>query len=55
MVHKITDIMGVTSSESVELATYHLQDIAHTWFKQWNGDKGAKAGPIKWKDLLMPS
>ncbi|KAF3619313.1 hypothetical protein FXO38_32991 [Capsicum annuum] len=32
-VWKVTDIMGVTSSKSAELAAYQLQDIAHTWFK----------------------
>ena len=33
MVQKVMDIMGVTSSASVELAAYQLQDISRTWFK----------------------
>lgn len=33
MVQKVIDIMGVTSSECAELATYQLQDVTHTWFK----------------------
>ena len=33
-VQKVIDIMGVTSIESVELATYQLQDVAHDWYKQ---------------------
>lgn len=41
----------MTSSESAELATYQLQDVAHTWFKQWEVDRGVDAGPIKWKEL----
>lgn len=43
------DIMGVTTSESAELATYQLQDIAHMWFKQWKVYKGTDIGPIKWE------
>ena len=34
-VQKVIDIMGVTSSESTELAAYQLQYVVHTWFKQW--------------------
>ena len=32
-VQKVIDIMGVTSIESVELAAYQLQDVAHDWYK----------------------
>ena len=32
-VQKVIDIMGVTSVQSVELATYQLQDVAYTWYK----------------------
>ena len=43
--------MGVTSSESAELATYQLQDVEHTWFKQWKVDRGTDAEPIEWKEF----
>ncbi|KAF3648597.1 putative CBL-interacting serine/threonine-protein kinase 3-like isoform 1 [Capsicum annuum] len=39
MVQKVTDFMGVTSTESAELAAYKLQDIARTWCKQWKDDR----------------
>ena len=32
-VQKVIDIMGVTSIESTNLATYQLQDVAHYWYK----------------------
>ena len=32
--------MGVTSSESADLATYQLQDVDYTWFKKWKVDRG---------------
>ena len=43
--------MGLTFSESAELATYQLQDIDHTWFKQWKVDRGIDAEPIEWEEF----
>ncbi|KAF3660182.1 hypothetical protein FXO37_13625 [Capsicum annuum] len=51
MVQKVTDTMGVHSSESTKLATYQLQDVAHTWFKKWKADRAADTGPIEWKEF----
>ena len=31
---KVTDIMGVTAVESIEIVAYELQDVAHTLFKK---------------------
>lgn len=45
----VTNIMGVTASESADLAAYKLQDVAHTWFKQWKIDTSVDAGPVKWE------
>ena len=51
MVHNMTDIMGVTSSEIEDLDTYQLHDITHTWYKQWKGDRGIDIGLIEWKEF----
>ena len=32
-VPKVIDIMGVTSIESAELASYQLQDVDYDWYK----------------------
>ncbi|KAF3658963.1 60S ribosomal protein L7a [Capsicum annuum] len=48
-VQKVTDIIGVTVIESVELVAYQLQDVAHSWFKQWKAKKVADVGPIEWE------
>ena len=48
-VQKVTDIMGVTSSEGAELATYQLQDVAHTWFKKWKLERADDAGSVGWE------
>ena len=45
--------MGLTYSVSVELKTYQLQDVAHTWFKQWEVDRGADAEPIEWEEFAI--
>lgn len=47
MVQKVIDIIGITLSESTELAVYHLQDIAYTWFKQWKEGRSVVAGPLE--------
>ena len=50
-VQKVTNIMGVTFYESAKLATYQLQDIAHTQFKEWKVDRGTYAEPIEQKEF----
>ena len=34
-VYKIVHIMGVRSTEKVELASYQLINVAQFWFTQW--------------------
>ena len=51
-VQKVTDIMGVTSSENAELAAYQLQDMAHTWFKQWKSERSDDVGLIEWDEFV---
>ena len=45
--------MGVTSVHSTELAAYQLQDVAHTWYKQWKFERVDDAGPIEWEEFVM--
>lgn len=51
MVQKVTNFMGVTYSESAELAVYQLHDLAHTWFKQLKRDRSTDAGPIELEEF----
>ncbi|KAF3671894.1 hypothetical protein FXO37_07780 [Capsicum annuum] len=51
-VQKVIDKMGVTSSQSDELAAYQLQDVAHTWYKQWLAERLEDPGPVEWKEFV---
>lgn len=52
IVQKVMGIMGVSSRESVDLASYQLQAVGHNWFKQWKKDNGVEAGPIVWNEFV---
>ena len=43
---KIIEVMQVTWNDRVELASYHLKDVAHMWYTQWKENRGANATPI---------
>ena len=45
--------MGVTFVQSVELAAYQLQYVAHTWYKEWKYEKIDDEGPIEWEEFVM--
>ena len=51
-VQKVINIMGVTSIESDDLATYQLQDVDHDWYKQWKSERLEDAGPIEWQEFV---
>ena len=53
MVQKFTDAIGLTSSQSAELVVCQLQDVAHTWYKQWKVDRGVDAGPVEWEEFAI--
>ncbi|KAH0679031.1 hypothetical protein KY284_020116 [Solanum tuberosum] len=44
----IFDMMHMTDTERVELATYQLNDVARTWFDQWKGNRADDAPPASW-------
>jgi len=48
-VKKIFGMMQVTVNDMVELASYHLKDVAHIWFTQWKDNNSADAAPVTWE------
>jgi len=38
----------VTNTDSVELASYQLKDVAHIWFMQWKDNRGVDAALVSW-------
>ena len=55
MVLKVTDAMGVKSGQSAELATYQLQDMAHTLFKQQKSERVGDGRPIDYSPRVEAS
>jgi len=39
----------VTGNDRMELASYHLKDVAHIWFTQWKENRGMDAVPVTWE------
>ncbi|WMV09140.1 hypothetical protein MTR67_002525 [Solanum verrucosum] len=48
-VYKVLAIMGVTSVEHAELATYKLKEVARIWFNKWKETRQVEVGPIEWE------
>ncbi|WMV45510.1 hypothetical protein MTR67_038895, partial [Solanum verrucosum] len=48
-VKKIFGSMQVIGNNRVELASYQLKDVAHTWYTQWKENRGTNAAPITWE------
>uniref|UniRef100_M1DMG2 Gag-pol protein n=1 Tax=Solanum tuberosum TaxID=4113 RepID=M1DMG2_SOLTU len=42
-VKKIFVVMHVTGNDRVELASYQLKDVAHSWYSQWKENKDPEA------------
>lgn len=51
MVQIVTNMMGITSSESAELNVNKLQNVAHTRFKQLKKDRGVDVGLLKLEEF----
>ena len=45
-VYKILYVMGVSSSERAELATYQLKNVAQTWYVKWSDNRPLRGGPV---------
>lgn len=50
-VYKVLAIMGVSSKEKAELATYQLKDVAQVWYDHWKGQRPVGAGPVEWESF----
>ncbi|TMW91650.1 hypothetical protein EJD97_014066 [Solanum chilense] len=46
-VHKIVFVIGVSSREKLELASYQLREVAQVWFTQSRDNRPVKAGSIE--------
>ena len=50
-VFKVVDVMGVTSQENEELASYELKDIPQVSYEQWKDEMPIRECRITWSDL----
>ncbi|XP_049359570.1 uncharacterized protein LOC125824260 [Solanum verrucosum] len=48
-VYMILSMMGVTTIEKAELATYQLKDVAQIWYEQWKDSRLVGVSPIEWE------
>ncbi|XP_070040004.1 uncharacterized protein [Nicotiana tomentosiformis] len=44
-------VMKATLTESVELASYRLQDVAVNWYESWELSRGEDAPPAVWQEF----
>ena len=47
--HKIFVAIGAIDIKKVELASYQLKDIAHTWWKMWQDSQALRGIPVTWE------
>ena len=48
-IYKILYVMGVSSIEKDELASYQLKDVSQTWYVQWRDNRPLRGGPVTWE------
>ena len=55
-IYKILYVVGLSTSEKAELATYQLKDVAQAWYVQWIDNRPLRGGWMTWeafnKDFL---
>nr|XP_009778093.1 PREDICTED: uncharacterized protein LOC104227534 [Nicotiana sylvestris] len=44
--------MHASDTESVELASYRLRDVAVQWYETWKLSRGTNASPAVWEEFL---
>nr|XP_033515737.1 uncharacterized protein LOC117280161 [Nicotiana tomentosiformis] len=44
--------MGATEIEAVQLAFYHLKEVAYSWFEMWEEYREEGSPPAKWWEFL---
>ncbi|XP_070003219.1 uncharacterized protein [Nicotiana sylvestris] len=51
-VQRTLRVMKATKTESVELASYRLRDVAVNWYESWELSKGENAHPAAWEEFI---
>ena len=42
-------VMGLSTREKSNLATYQLKDVAQAWYVQWRDNRPLRGGPVTWE------
>ncbi|XP_070007197.1 uncharacterized protein [Nicotiana sylvestris] len=50
-VQRTLRVMKATETESVELASYRLRDVAVNWYESWELSRGENAHPVVWQEF----
>ncbi|XP_070013173.1 uncharacterized protein [Nicotiana sylvestris] len=50
-VQRTLQVMKATATESVELASYRLRDVAVNWYESWESSIGENAPPAVWQEF----
>ena len=45
-IYKILNVMGLSTSEKAELATYQLKDVSQAWYIQWRDNTPLRDWPV---------
>ena len=49
--YKVLSVMGVTSSEKEELASYQLMEFDQVWYTEWKDNRPLESGLIEWEQF----
>ncbi|XP_070045215.1 uncharacterized protein [Nicotiana tomentosiformis] len=49
--HKTLQVMHATEMEGVELASYHLKEVAYSWFELWEESREEGIPPARWGEF----
>ncbi|XP_070057048.1 uncharacterized protein [Nicotiana tomentosiformis] len=53
--HKTLHVMHATETEAVELASYHLKEVAYSWFELWKESPEEGSPPTRWGEFADAS
>lgn len=51
-IEKIFKVMHIDEVEGVELAAYHVKDVANQWYNEWENAKGERVEPTVWGEFV---
>ncbi|XP_070054245.1 uncharacterized protein [Nicotiana tomentosiformis] len=49
--YKTLRVMHATKTEAVELASYHLEEVAYSWFELWKESREEGSPPARWNEF----